>query len=338
MSRRSFLGRSASGLAWMGLAGSLEGLHGLLRRAAAGSSGSADETVVTILHTNDVHSRIDPFPEGSGRNAGLAGAARRATLIKQIRANNPRTLLLDAGDVFQGTPYFNLFKGEVDFKVMNSLGYDAMTIGNHEFDCGLEGLASVLRLARFKVVSANYDFSRTLLRDRVHPYIIRELGDVRVGIFGLGVILEGLVPESLCRGVVYSNPIPVARKVARYLREEERCHLVVCLSHLGNNGYQGEPGEQQIAKEVEGIDFIIGGHSHTFMREPTRIRHGSRETLVFQVGWAGIYLGRVDFLMRAGEVVATHACTIPVGTVEVVETQACTIPVGTVQEARIQTA
>ena len=317
LTRRSFLSRSAKGLAWMGLGASAGSLSWLPQDARAQSAADG-ETVVTFLHTNDVHSRIDPFAEGSGRNAGLAGAARRATLIDQIRediaaAGQPEPLLLDAGDVFQGTPYFNLFKGTLDFKVMSKLGYEAMTIGNHDFDAGMEGLRDALEFADFELVSANYDFSKSILRGRVKPYIVHQRGPVRVGIFGLGVRLQGLVSDSLYTGVVHRAPLPIAADMARHLRQRENCDLIICLSHLGNNGVRNDPGDQQIAERVEGIDLIIGGHSHTFMREPTRITHGERETLVFQVGFAGINLGRVDFHMRAGKVTQARAAALPVG-------------------------
>lgn len=310
-SRRDFMKKTAAGLAWAGGGALLEGVADLGLPGGIARSAASDETVITILHTNDVHSRIDPFPEGRGRNADLAGASRRATLLGRIRAENPYTLLVDAGDAFQGTPYFNLYRGEVDFRVMSALGYTAMTIGNHEFDVGLDGLAAASEHAGFDLLSANYDFSDTVLRDRVKPYTLREIGGVRLGLFGLGVGLEGLVAAPLCRGVVYADPIAAARKMSETLRTAEKCDLVICLSHLGNQGYQGEPGEQQLAREVAGIDLIVGGHSHTFMDEPTRVRHGARETLVFQVGWAGINLGRVDFHMRSGEVRQARAHAIP---------------------------
>lgn len=309
ISRREFLSRSAAGAAWLGLGAGLSPLDGLFRLAQAGP----DDVVITLLHTNDVHSRIEPFPDDGGRNANMAGAARRATLVQNIRKENPHTLLLDAGDVFQGTPYFNLFEGEVDFRVMSALGYDAMTLGNHEFDTGVEALARVAREhARFAIVSANYGVAGTALEGLVRPYVIRTMGPVRVGIFGLGIKLEGLVGASMFRGVTYRNPVDAARETARHLREVEKCELVVCLSHLGNNGYAGEPGEQDVGREVAGIDFIAGGHSHTFMDSPTRVRHGDRETLIFQVGWGGIYLGRVDFRMRSGRVVGATAAALPV--------------------------
>jgi 5'-nucleotidase len=301
-----------AGLASFGL-GSLAGGPEAWLPDARAQTGAAGERIITVLHTNDVHSRIDPFPEDGGRNAGLAGAARRATLIDAIRAENPHTLLLDAGDVFQGTPYFNLFRGEVDFKVMTALGYDAMTVGNHDFDGGIDGLQSALQYADFELVSANYDFSATPLAGRVKPYIVRTFDDVRVGIFGLGVELAGLVSPALYKGVIYHRPFPIAAAMVPRLREDEACDLVICLSHMGNRGYDGGPGDEQLAREVAGIDLIIGGHSHTFMDVPSRIACGDHETLVFQVGCCGINLGRVDFHLREGRFAASRAAALPVG-------------------------
>jgi 5'-nucleotidase len=308
ITRRRFLAGGAAGLAWLGL-GPLTGGPGDAR--AAGTD--PEESIVTILHTNDVHSRIDPFPADAGRNAGLGGAARRATLIREIRAANPSTLVVDAGDVFQGTPYFNFFHGEVDFKVMSELGYDVMNIGNHDFDGGADGLVRALSEARFDLVNANYDFGANPLGAHVKPFVIRQAGPARVGLFGLGVMLDGLVTEAVRPGITYNDPVPVARRLAQELRQEHGCDLVVCLSHLGNEGWQGQPGDQDLARTVEGIDFIAGGHSHTFMEEPTRVRHGGRETLVFQVGWGGINLGRVDFHLRRGAVARADAFVLPVG-------------------------
>ncbi|MFH1145111.1 MAG: metallophosphatase [Candidatus Eisenbacteria bacterium] len=310
ITRREFLRRGGAGLASFGLAGLTDGVSGWFEDAWGTETG---ETLITILHTNDVHSRIDPFPEDGSRNAGMAGAARRATLIRRIRDENPNTLLLDAGDTFQGTPYFNLFRGEVDFRVMTALGYDAMTIGNHDFDGGMDGLAQAARFAEFELISANYDFSGTALANRVKPYLVRPVGKIRVGIFGLGVGLDGLVSESLRPGVGYADPFPVAESVVRRLREQERCALVICLSHLGHKGYAGDPGDQDLARQVAGIDLIVGGHSHTFMDAPERTAHGDRETLVYQVGWGGIYLGRVDFrLTPKGELLDVRAMAVPV--------------------------
>jgi len=322
--RRDFLSKTARGLGLLTAGGSLGAIDGLFDSSAQ-SLAANDEVVLTILHTNDVHSRLEAFPEGNGRNAGMAGAPRRATLIRQIRqsaqaAGHPLPLLVDAGDLFQGTPYFNLFKGELDYRIVKALGYDAMSVGNHDFDIGMDGLVSAMDNAgmdqSFSLLSANYDLSQTILKKRVLPYIIRRRGPVKVGIFGLGIKLKGLVAESLCRGVVYNDPAVAAISVSDHLRNVEKCDLVICLSHLGNRSHGSEPGDQDIARATENIDLIVGGHSHTFMREPERFQHKSRETLVFQVGFGGIYLGRVDFQMRAGEVVAAHAAALPVDVLE----------------------
>ena len=198
-SRRDFLGRTIKGLGALTLAGSLDGMDALFGRPPLAQTDTA-ETILTVLHTNDLHSRIEPFPEGRGRNAGRAGAARRATLVRRIRkeaelAGEPRPLLLDAGDLFQGTPYFNLFQGKVDFEILKALEYDAMCIGNHDFDIGMDGLLRAIEASgiedSFGLLNANYDVSNTILRDRVEPFIIRDCGRVRVGIFGLGIKLKG---------------------------------------------------------------------------------------------------------------------------------------------------
>jgi 5'-nucleotidase len=212
-------------------------LHAAIDASAALAPLAADETLITILHTNDVHSQIDPLP-ANDKNAGKGGVARRATLIRRVRAENPNTLLLDAGDAFQGTPYFNLYKGEAEFKAMSLLGYDAMTLGNHDFDNGVDGLAAMMKFATFEFVSANYDLRGTPLESRVKPYITRELAGVRVGIFGLGIQLEGLNAAGTFRGVRYQDPVAVSREMVQTLRGTERCALVLCLSHLG---YYPEP-------------------------------------------------------------------------------------------------
>ena len=223
-----------------------------------------DETLITILHTNDTHSQIDPLPPNSP-DAGKGGAARRATLVKRLRRENPQTLLVDAGDAFQGTPYFNLYRGEVEYKVMSTIGYDVVTLGNHDFDNGVEALAAAMKFAAFDFVSANYDVRETAIAERVKPYVVRELGGVRVGLFGLGIKLEGLNPPNTFRGVKYLNPVSAARDSVRLLRERERCAMVVCMSHLGfyKEHRQSEPGDREVAEAVDGIDFIASGHTHT---------------------------------------------------------------------------
>jgi 5'-nucleotidase len=229
----------------------------------------------------------------------LGGVARRATLIEKVRAENPNVLLLDSGDIFQGTPYFNFFKGEIEFRAMSAMGYDVATIGNHDFDNGVEGLLEMLPLASFQFVSANYDVSGSPLEPHVRPWVIRELGGVKVGIFGLGIAFEGLVLASLHEGVRYTDPFAAARRAVADLRARG-CALVICLSHLGYR-YRGNlPSDTYLAPAVEGIDLILGGHSHTFMDEPDVHTHpGGGRTVVNQVGWAGMRLGRIDVVLGA---------------------------------------
>ena len=264
---------------------------------------SAPETVITILHTNDTHSQIDPLP-ANDRNAGKGGVARRATLVKRVRKENPNTLLLDAGDVLQGTPYFNFYKGEVEYKAMSAIGYDAGTLGNHEFDNGVEALAAALKFANFDIVSANYDVKGTVLEDRVKRYVVKTVGGIRVGLFGLGISPTALITPANFKGVTFIDPVIAAREVAKKLREEERCALVVCMSHLGYNE-DGKRGNSMLASQVDGIDFIASGHTHLFMEEPvTATQPCGAKTLIFEVGKSGIYVGRVDFTFRTGKLVA----------------------------------
>ena len=265
----------------------------------------ADETVITILHTNDTHSQIDPLPANDA-NAGKGGVARRATLVKRVRKENPNTLLIDAGDVLQGTPYFNFYKGEVEYKAMSAIGYDAGTIGNHEFDNGVAALAAALKFANFDIVSANYDVRGTALESRVKRYVVKTVGGIRVGLFGLGVSPAGLITPDNFKGVTYIDPVVAASEVVKKLREEERCTLVVAMSHLGYNE-DTQHGDRLVASQVDGIDFIASGHTHTFMKEPvTQTQPCGAKTTIFQVGKSGIYVGRVDFTFRAGKLADTR--------------------------------
>src|ERR1043165_4967079 len=268
---------------------------------------AAAETLITILHTNDTHSQIDPIPDSDKQNGGKGGVARRATLVKQVREQNPNTLLIDAGDVFQGTPYFNFYKGEVEYKSMSLIGYDVVTLGNHDFDNGVDALAAAMKFANFEFVSTNYDLRGTPLDTRVKPYTIRTFGDVRVGLFGLGVSPDNLITPENFKGVKYLDPVRMTRGVVRLLREQERCNLVVGMSHLGYypNPKSGEIGDSQVAAQVSGIDFIASGHTHTFMDKPVLKKNpDGKDTIIFQVGKSGIYVGRVDFKMKEGKVVA----------------------------------
>lgn len=263
-------------------------------------NASAADTVITILHTNDTHSQIDPLPANDA-NAGKGGVARRATVVKRVRKENPNTLLVDAGDVLQGTPYFNFYRGEVEYKAMSAIGYDVGTLGNHEFDNGVDALAAALKFASFDVVSANYDVKGTVLEQKVKRYVVKTVGGIKIGLFGLGVSPVGLITPDNFKGVTYIDPVVAARDVVKKLREEERCALVVGMSHLGY--YEdGKRGDSMVASQVDGIDFIASGHTHTFMKEPVmQTQPCGAKTTIFQVGKSGIYVGRVDFTFRAGK-------------------------------------
>jgi 5'-nucleotidase len=321
LSRRQFITRSLGSGAAVVLGPTFQfDVLGRMRDVSTRARAAA-ETTITILHTNDTHSRLEPFPADDPRNAGLGGAARRATLVKKIRQENPNTLLVDSGDAFQGTPFYNVYRGEVEYRVMSAIGYDVVGLGNHEFDSGLESLARAVNFAKFDIVCSNYDFRETLLRDRIKPYVVKEVGGIKVGVFGLGIAFDGLVLESNRKGVRYLDPLQTARAMIRVLRYQEDATLVICLSHLGLlNRREGEAsnqrrefGDRELAEQVEGIDAIIGGHTHTFMKEPEIVkRPGSGSTLIFQVGFGGINVGRLDFTIKDNKVLGASGRLVPI--------------------------
>ena len=255
-----------------------------------------DMTRLTILHTNDVHSRIDPFPPNDPKYPNMGGVARRAALIKKIRSTEKNVLLLDAGDIFQGTPYFNLYGGELEFKLMSEMGYDASTLGNHDFDNGIDGLVKQMPNMNFPFLNANYSFNDTLLENKVNEYKIFRRGNLQIGVFGIGIELRGLVDPKLTGNILYNDPLVNANRISTLLKNEEKCDLVICLSHLGYKYNDKKVSDSVLAKESSNIDLIIGGHTHTFLDEPTLIiNKDGKEVLIAQVGWAGIKLGRIDY-------------------------------------------
>ena len=260
---------------------------------------SPEITRLTILHTNDVHSRIEPFPEDGSRNAGLGGVERRAALIDLIRSEYEHILLLDAGDIFQGTPYFNFFGGELEMKLMSEMGYDAATIGNHDFDAGIDGLEKQLKHADFPLLICNYDFSDTIMAGKTKPYLVKKYDNIKVGISGVGIELHGLVPQNLYKKTRYLDPITAVQKQVDLLQHEENCDYIICLSHLGYK-YQGDRvSDVVLAQNTSGIDLIIGGHTHTFMKRPEVVRNKvGKEVVINQVGWAGIMLGKLDIMFE----------------------------------------
>ena len=268
---------------------------------------------ITILHTNDVHSHIDPFGPEDGRNANKGGVSRRASLIESIRIENPNTLLLDAGDIFQGTPYFNYYGGELEFKLMSMLKYDAATIGNHDFDNGIEGLFAQLPHAQFEFISSNYDFSNTVMSTHVKPYKIFKKDGVKIGVFGLGIELNGLVDPKLFKETKYLDPVEVSQEMTKILKEDEKCDLIICLSHLGyyyrNN--ENKISDLTLASQTKHIDLIIGGHTHTFLKKPTVVKNiEGKNMLVNQVGCYGLNLGKIDFYFDSDNNRAAKGTTI----------------------------
>ena len=286
MKRRDFIHQTAASTALLSIAG------------MGWSCTKSKATKITILHTNDVHSHIDPFGQNEGENSNKGGIARRAALVESVRMENQHTLLLDAGDIFQGTPYFNFYGGELEFRLMSLLKYDVATIGNHDFDNGITGLYSQLPHAKFDFISANYDFSNTLMDTHVKPYKTFIKGGVKIGVFGLGIELKGLVNKEDYKETKYLNPIEIAQDMSRILKTEEECDLIICLSHLGYD-YKTSPSkisDLKLAKSTKEIDLIIGGHTHTFLEKPTIVNNAiGKKVIVNQVGCFGLYVGKIDF-------------------------------------------
>ncbi|TRO67009.1 bifunctional metallophosphatase/5'-nucleotidase [Christiangramia sabulilitoris] len=287
MKRKDFIHNTAAATAFLSLGG-----------LSAFATKPALEKHITILHTNDVHSHIEPFGPEEGRNANLGGVARRATIIEKIRRENPNTLLLDAGDIFQGTPYFNFYGGELEFKLMSKLKYDAATIGNHDFDNGIDGLYAQLPHANFDFVISNYDFRNTIMDGQTREYKIMIKDGVRIGIFGIGIQLQGLVNDRLFKETKYLDPVEMATETSHKLKNEENCDIVICLSHLGYQYRGDEISDVKLAQKTENIDLIIGGHTHTFLDKPQTYKNkAGKDVLINQVGCYGLYLGRIDFYL-----------------------------------------
>lgn len=300
MNRRHFIQQTAAASALIGLGGL--GLESFSRTSKH----------ITVLHTNDVHSHIDPFGPEDGRNANQGGVAKRCSLIESIRKENPNTLLFDAGDIFQGTPYFNYYGGELEFRLMSMLKYDAATIGNHDFDNGIDGLYAQLPHAEFDFISANYDFANTIMNTHVKPYKIFFLDGIKIGVFGLGIELEGLVLKTLYKETKYLDPIETTQEMTRILKENEKCDLVICLSHIGYQyGAPNRISDLNLARATKDIDLIIGGHTHTFLSKPTIEKNiEGKDVLVNQVGCYGINLGRIDFYFDTDKTKAANGISI----------------------------
>jgi 5'-nucleotidase len=251
---------------------------------------------LSILHTNDMHSRIEPYPNDGSKLANQGGMTRLGSLIKNIRQQEDNILLLDAGDVFQGTPYFNFYGGELEFRLMSKMGFDASTLGNHEFDNGLKGIYDQLPHATFPHICSNYDFSDTILKGAFLPYKIFKKEGLKIGVFGLGIELDGLVSSKSYDSTKYLDPVGISKEMIQELKKK-KCDLIICLSHLGYSYRTDKIDDNKLAFEVDGIDLIIGGHTHTFLDKPTLVKSkGGYDTLVNQVGTGAARLGKVDFI------------------------------------------
>lgn len=249
---------------------------------------------LVILHTNDTHSNIDPFPVNHPKFPNMGGVSRRASLIQSIRDQEEHVLLLDAGDIFQGTPYFNKFKGVLEMKTMAAMNYDIVTLGNHDFDIGMEAYKSALSHASFQVVNANYELASTPLEEVVKPYTIIRKAGFKIGVFGVGVDLQGLVPNENWKGLTYQDPIAAAQKQADALHKEG-CDVVICLSHLGYEYKTNQVSDKVLAASTHGINVIIGGHTHTFLEDMQEFKNKEgKAVFVNQVGYGGLKLGRID--------------------------------------------
>jgi len=250
---------------------------------------------ITILHTNDTHSCILPIKENvdDTLTAGRGGYLRRIAMLKEERAKNPKLLLFDSGDFSQGSAYYTLFKGDVEIGLMNRMGYRAATIGNHEFDYGLENMVRLFKMAKFPIVCANYDFTGTVAEGVVKPYTIIKHEGVRIGVFGLGPKMSGLISAKNIKGVKYIDPITATKDVVKTLRGKEKCDIVICLSHLGWKLFPDMDDNQLIAA-TEGIDIVLGGHSHTYMQQIGHVENAAGKTVPDdQNGKHGIFIGKI---------------------------------------------
>ena len=229
------------------------------------SVGAKTKKQLVVLHTNDVHSCIMPLNENLDNKdlAGRGGFVRRVNMIKEQRVLHPDLLFFDSGDFSQGSGYYTLFKGDVEVGLMNQMGYDAVTIGNHEFDFGLENMARLFRMANFPIVCSNYDFTGTSCDGLVKDYITINRNGLKIGVFALGAPLKGLVANKNCEGVKFLDPAETAKKYVKLLRKQEKCDVVICLSHLGWE--ISEYPDQQFIREIDGCDLVLGGHTHTYM-------------------------------------------------------------------------
>ena len=258
---------------------------------------SANRVKLVILHTNDTHSQVEPSEKSSLATSNMGGYARRMGVIEKIRSEEKNVLLLDAGDYWQGTPYFNFFNGRIEIDALNRMKYDATTLGNHEFENGTDTLAAVIQNLNIPLISPNYDVTNSVIRDFIKPWIILKKAGLKIGIMALNVNPESLILESNINGISYLDPVAKAQEISEYLKKKEKCDLIICLSHLGSDENSKSVNDFEIARKTKFIDVIIGGHSHTMLENTKTQNAAGQDVIIAQMAKSGFYLGRIDLLL-----------------------------------------
>ena len=254
----------------------------------------AQNKQLVVLHTNDTHSTILPLNPNLAdtMKAGRGGFIRRIAMLKEERRKNPDLLLFDSGDFCQGSPYFTVYKGDVEVGLMNMMGYDAGTIGNHEFDFGLDAMAKMFKNLNYPIVCSNYDFRGTVVEGLVKDYVILKRNGMKIGVFGLSPALSGLVSNDNCVGVKYLDPVKEANRVVDILKKK-KCDVIICISHLGwQDSYKD--GDEYLVSGTRGIDLVLGGHSHTYFETLRYVKNlDGKEIPVDQNGKHALFVGKM---------------------------------------------
>lgn len=270
----------------------------LLLLGGAGKALPAEVPLV-ILSANDIHSQLDPFPVTDPQHPNKGGVLRWEAVCRQVRSAEPHVLVFVSGDMVQGTPYFNFFSGKAEIDMLNVIRPTAVTLGNHEFDNGVDRLAAMLKPAKFPIVCTNYQVAGTALFGRVRPWLVVDCGTLRVGVVSANISLEGRIDNRKIKGVTYLDPIEMAEKTALWLRETKKCDVVVCLSHLGYDSKGDAPSDLKLAARTRNIDVILGGHTHTLLKEPTVVKNlDGKDVIINQSGKSGVYVGRLDLMVE----------------------------------------
>ena len=296
MNKRKNIGDESNISSPLGVRGTLwiRGLFFIILISFSTIVFASAKTKLVILHTNDTHSQVEPTEKSGLKTADMGGYARRMGVIATIRAEEKNVLLLDAGDFSQGTPYFNFYNGRVEVDALNHMKYDAITLGNHEFDNGIDTLAVILKKAQFPVLSSNYKLDKTPLSEIIKPYLIMNRGGLRIGILTANIEPKGLIIESNYKGVVYEDPIDKANEIAAYLKQNKKCDVIICLSHLGADTTKAAVNDFDLARKTRFIDVIIGGHSHSMITNTTQLNAAGKPVVIAQMAKSGLYLGRVE--------------------------------------------